>query len=92
MTSGGGLLAGLRVLDLSVWRPGPYATQLLGDQLDLMPLARDAVLLHLPLAPLCRDDCAGLCPSCGNDLNQSTCDCDMTIPDPRWDRGASSTG
>ncbi len=46
---------------------------------------RDALLLDLPVAPLCRDDCAGLCPSCGIDRNQSTCDCDMTIPDPRWD-------
>ena len=34
-----------------------------GDTLDLAPLARDALLLELPLAPLCRDDCAGLCPT-----------------------------
>src|ERR1700738_3039146 len=33
-----------------------------GDQLDLLPLARDAVLLNLPQVPVCRDDCAGLCP------------------------------
>ena len=46
---------------------------------------RDALLLDLPAAPLCRDDCAGLCPSCGIDLNQFTCSCDMSIPDPRWD-------
>src|SRR4051812_49239485 len=33
-----------------------------GDQVDLEPLVRDAVLLELPLAPLCADDCQGLCP------------------------------
>jgi uncharacterized protein len=57
---------------------------LLGDQLDLMPLARDAVLLNLPLAPLCRDNCAGLCPSCGSDLNEGPCGCPARDPDPRW--------
>jgi uncharacterized protein len=57
---------------------------LLGDQLDLMPLARDAVLLHLPLAPLCRDDCAGLCPTCGADRNDGPCGCQPGDRDPRW--------
>jgi uncharacterized protein len=46
---------------------------------------RDALLLDLPVAPLCRDDCAGLCPSCGADLNRAACNCDLTVPDPRWD-------
>ena len=36
-----------------------------GDLLDLEPVLRDAVVLALPLAPLCSDDCAGLCPECG---------------------------
>ncbi|MCL2396136.1 MAG: DUF177 domain-containing protein [Acidimicrobiaceae bacterium] len=54
------------------------------DHLDLLPLARDAVLLELPLAPLCRPDCAGLCPTCGADLNTSPCDCDTEVSDPRW--------
>jgi uncharacterized protein len=57
---------------------------LMGDQLDLMPLARDAVLLNLPLAPLCRDDCAGLCPTCGWDRNEGQCGCPAEDPDPRW--------
>ena len=56
-----------------------------GEEIDLELPVRDALLLDLPAAPLCRDDCAGLCPSCGIDLNQFTCSCDMTIPDPRWD-------
>ncbi|MDQ1412121.1 MAG: hypothetical protein QOE07_709, partial [Acidimicrobiaceae bacterium] len=48
---------------------------LTGDTLDLAPMARDAILLELPLAPVCREDCAGLCPACGVDLNEQTCDC-----------------
>lgn len=55
-----------------------------GDQLDLAPLARDAVLLELPQAPLCREDCAGLCPTCGADLNAGPCDCPDPSVDPRW--------
>ena len=54
-----------------------------GDELDLEPLARDAVLLELPLAPLCADDCAGLCPTCGANRNTETCGC-APVGDPRW--------
>ncbi len=59
------------------------AYPLTGDELDLEPLARDAVLLELPLAPLCREDCAGLCPTCGANRNTETCDCSPAT-DPRW--------
>jgi uncharacterized protein len=55
-----------------------------GDLLDLEPLARDAVLLSLPLVPLCRPDCAGLCPTCGTDFNAGRCDCSPVTADPRW--------
>jgi uncharacterized protein len=53
------------------------------DELDLGPMVRDALVLELPLAPLCRDDCRGLCPHCGTDLNHETCSC-VTPRDPRW--------
>jgi DUF177 domain-containing protein len=53
------------------------------DEVDLAPLARDAILLDLPLAPLCRPDCAGLCPRCGADRNEESCDCPAET-DPRW--------
>jgi uncharacterized protein len=53
-------------------------------QVDLEPLAREAVLLELPAAPLCRKDCAGLCPTCGADLNEGPCTCGPAPPDPRW--------
>ena len=54
-----------------------------GDHLDLQPLVRDALLLELPLAPLCREDCRGLCPECGADLNAAPCEC-RPAGDPRW--------
>ena len=53
--------------------------RLQGDQLDLEPLARDAVLLELPVAPLCAADCQGLCSTCGANLNNGACAC---APDP----------
>jgi uncharacterized protein len=53
------------------------------DQLDLGPMARELVLLELPLAPLCRPDCRGLCPHCGADRNAEQCACVEPV-DPRW--------
>jgi uncharacterized protein len=51
---------------------------------DLTELVREAVLLGLPIAPLCDDDCAGLCPTCGIDRNEGDCDCAADEVDPRW--------
>jgi uncharacterized protein len=45
------------------------ASRLEGELIDLEPLIRDTVVLDLPFIPLCREDCAGLCPVCGQDLN-----------------------
>ena len=53
------------------------------NEIDLAPLAHDAILLDLPIAPLCREDCKGLCPQCGTDWNESGCACLVPI-DPRW--------
>jgi uncharacterized protein len=58
--------------------------KLAGVEIDLAELARDSVLLELPLAPLCRDDCAGLCPQCGADRNQGGCECVVDTKDLRW--------
>ena len=55
-----------------------------GELLDLRPLVRDAILLELPIAPLCRFDCAGLCPTCGADLADGPCGCPPPTSDPRW--------
>ena len=43
------------------------------DRIDLVPIVRDAVGLAMPLRPLCKADCKGLCPVCGSDLNSDPC-------------------
>lgn len=63
-------------------------TELLGDELDdftyegstldLREILQEQVILALPLAPMCREDCRGLCVKCGHDLNQGPCGCDGT--------------
>ena len=44
------------------------------DEVDLTGPARDELALAMPAAPVCRPDCKGLCPTCGNDLNTDPCD------------------
>jgi uncharacterized protein len=46
-----------------------------GRKLDLSGEARETLLLELPIAPHCREDCQGLCPRCGADLNDGPCSC-----------------
>jgi uncharacterized protein len=76
----------VRVRELYQPKPGSDdAFPLDGDQLDLEPLVREALLLELPLAPLCRPDCAGLCPECGADRNEHDCGHHAEVHDPRWD-------
>jgi uncharacterized protein len=53
------------------------------EEVDLTPLFRDQVILAVPFAPLCKEDCKGLCPQCGADRNHETCDCKPPV-DPRW--------
>ncbi len=54
------------------------------DRLDLSAWTRDAVALELPEKILCREDCAGLCPVCGRDLNREPHEHVETESDPRW--------
>ncbi|MCU1395238.1 MAG: hypothetical protein JWM34_3666 [Ilumatobacteraceae bacterium] len=63
----------------------PDAFEMVGDQLDLLPMVRELALLDAPEAPLCRPDCAGLCPVCGIDLNESTCECEPPVLGSVWD-------
>jgi uncharacterized protein len=62
----------------------PDAFEIVGEQLDLRPVARELVLLDTPATPLCRPDCAGLCPTCGINRNEATCSCEGPPADPRW--------
>jgi uncharacterized protein len=73
------------VQELYVSRALPESEEypLVEGQVDLEPLIRDAVLLAMPFAPLCRPDCRGLCARCGGDLNLDECSCPPDV-DPRW--------
>jgi uncharacterized protein len=53
------------------------------EEIDLRELMREQFYLSLPMKPLCRDDCAGLCPVCGTNRNRSSCDCKREWEDPR---------
>ncbi|MCU1677910.1 MAG: hypothetical protein JWM93_2668 [Frankiales bacterium] len=56
-----------------------------GDLIDIEPVVRDAVVLGLPLHPLCEDDCPGLCPTCGERLDVDGPEhVHDTVVDPRW--------
>jgi uncharacterized protein len=55
-----------------------------GDAVDVDELVREQIMLALPLRNLCREDCKGLCPNCGADLNAGPCSCEQKEIDPRW--------
>ena len=64
--------------------PDDETARMEGDLLDLEPVLRDAVVLALPLTPLCRADCAGLCAECGDRLDDLPEDHGHQAADPRW--------
>lgn len=55
-----------------------------GDGILLEDVLREQVLLALPLKVTCREDCKGLCPHCGKNLNEEQCSCNVPMEDPRW--------
>jgi uncharacterized protein len=56
------------------------------DSFQIDNLVRETIILALPLKPLCSEDCKGLCPICGTDLNTSQCCCVKEETDPRWEK------
>lgn len=54
-------------------------------EVDLTDALRESAVLAFPLAPVCREDCRGLCPRCGSDRNTGTCNCADEDIDPRWE-------
>ena len=54
--------------------------------LDLSEVIQQYALLTMPIKPLCRPDCAGICPRCGQDLNQTACQCPPNAHDQRWSK------
>lgn len=55
-----------------------------GETFDLRPLLEEQLQLAVPMKPVCREDCKGLCAQCGADLNEGACDCEDDWVDPRW--------
>jgi uncharacterized protein len=56
-----------------------------GAELDIWPDIREAMLLTLPMKPLCSENCLGICPACGKELNNGKCKCRKDSIDPRWE-------
>ncbi len=56
-----------------------------GEELDLDELMREDILLELPTKFLCREDCRGICPVCGKNLNDGPCGCDPQADEARFD-------
>jgi uncharacterized protein len=63
--------------------PDAYPLAPDATEIDLTPAIRDEVLLAVPRFLQCREDCRGLCPRCGQDLNAGPCGC-APATDPRW--------
>jgi uncharacterized protein len=58
--------------------------RVIGDYVNIEPVVRDAIVLGLPWTPLCRPDCAGLCPTCGQRLDDLPSSHTHETIDPRW--------
>lgn len=70
-----------------LYEPKPVEAEtypLVGEVIDLEPAVRDVVILDLPVVPLCRSSCKGLCPACGVNRNETACQCESDQIDPRW--------
>jgi uncharacterized protein len=58
-----------------------YVTE---DKFSLVPYTKEHILLELPMFPICKEHCKGLCPTCGINLNEGSCNCSNVVTDPRW--------
>ena len=63
--------------------PDSYAVAPDATEVDVTPAVREELMLAAPRYAVCRDDCKGLCPQCGKDLNSGPCGCDP-VTDTRW--------
>jgi uncharacterized protein len=55
-----------------------------GDGIELSDVLREEILLLLPMQRVCREDCKGICPVCGQNRNQVECHCHVQVADDRW--------
>src|SRR5213592_3248290 len=65
--------------------PDSYPVAPDATEIDVTPAVREELVLAAPRFMACRDDCKGLCPQCGQDLNSGACECVPAL-DPRWQR------
>jgi uncharacterized protein len=70
--------------ELSVTAAEAEVSYYQGEGLLLEDVLREQVLLAAPLKAICREDCKGLCPHCGKNLNVEQCSCAEPLDDPRW--------
>ena len=70
--------------ELSVTTAEAEVSYYQGEGLLLEDVIREQVLLAVPLKAVCREDCLGLCPQCGKNLNLEKCSCRVAMEDPRW--------
>lgn len=57
-----------------------------GNEIELSEIITNSFLMNVSGKYLCSEECKGLCPHCGINLNEHTCDCDKNIIDPRWEK------
>jgi uncharacterized protein len=76
----------------SITAPETEISYYQGDSLALEDVLREQVLLSLPVKTLCKPDCKGLCPRCGENRNTQPCTCDVGPSDPRWEALADLRG
>jgi uncharacterized protein len=76
--------AGITELEAESEEEHVYALPEKARELDLEHPVREHVMLGMPQYVLCKEDCRGLCPHCGTDLNRGTCDCTEDPVDDRW--------
>jgi uncharacterized protein len=76
----------------SITAPETEIRYYLKDSLSLEDVLREQVLLSLPVRTLCKPDCKGLCPRCGENRNSTACTCEEGPADPRWEALAGLRG
>ena len=73
-----------RAEDVAISQADAEISYFHGQGLRLDDVLKEQVLLTVPYRSLCREECQGLCPHCGQNRNTGTCQCEQQKPDPRW--------
>lgn len=70
--------------EIELKRPELDVGFMVGDKLEFNDTLRELILMEMPMKPICRPDCRGLCLQCGTNLNAGTCGCSAEEVDPQW--------